>query len=396
MISSICAKLVTLCMAGLLGGFVWLLVCVFTKRKKKPCFVVCAACVGGFVVFTLIGSLSSPATLNNPSSEVGETQSGTHQDGRKEADTGDVNVENISENSDLVVEGETIKSFYRILEEIGIDAKDAKKIEKVEDWASGPRYSFPTNGTTARVYCSADGTVQSIKVGMDIDLYKNGYEPWKIENFIVDGGIKDTLIFKTKDAVSIYLNYPSSADFPLMDWSFGRQFDRYTVRSHVDAPNAFGVYSEVSFTAGYHVEDNTAELIYLEVGGNVVQNNADKYPLPERKEAETEGGDAMSAGAEIRIVDGAVGEYGEKMKLDNYEYIWYMVPAGKYKATGNAKNSIIYIDKNSVSKNAEGYAEVQNVSTYTLAYGESAVIEVGTDEHIFNTFGADFTLLPMK
>ena len=70
--------------------------------------------------------------------------------------------------------------------------------------------------------------------------------------------------------------------------------------------------------------------------------------------------------------------------------------SGKYKATGNAKNSIIYIDKNSVNKNAEGYAEVRNVSTYILSYGESAVIEVGTDEHIFNTYGADFTLVPME
>lgn len=74
MISSICAKLVMLCMAGLLGGFVWLLVCVFTKRKKKPCFVVCAACVGGFVVFTLIGSLTSPYANCDHDFQLVETQ----------------------------------------------------------------------------------------------------------------------------------------------------------------------------------------------------------------------------------------------------------------------------------------------------------------------------------
>lgn len=84
MISSICAKLVMLCMAGLLGGFVWLLVCVFTKRKKKPCFVVCAACVGGFVVFTLIGSLTSPYANCDHNFQLAETQEATCEKSGKE------------------------------------------------------------------------------------------------------------------------------------------------------------------------------------------------------------------------------------------------------------------------------------------------------------------------
>lgn len=305
----------------------------------------------------------------------------------------DANSGSSIETSDIEVDGETIVDFYKIIDLVGIDPKDAGSIEKIEDWSAGPRYSFPTEGTTARVYCNMDGTINTIKVGVDIDLYKQGYEPWNIENFLVDDAIKDQLIYCTEEAVSACLRNPATADFPLLDWSFGREFNRYTVNSYVEAQNALGVPSELSFTAGFWVEDEQIKLVYLMLDGSVVKDESADYPLPERAAVEVE--NPVSVADEIRIVDGQLGEYGKHMDLDGEDYIWYMVPAGRYELTCNAKQCVVYVDKDEITRNGSGYVEMENVVTYELEYGETVEIVIGENEHIFNTINADFTLKPI-
>lgn len=292
--------------------------------------------------------------------------------------------------ADVTVDGEPIYGLYEVLEAVGIDKVDAKYIKKTDDWRLGPCYSFSTNGTTARVNCNMDGTVYSLEVGNQIMLYQQGYEPWNIADFIVSEDVKLTVTMMAEDAVKEYLNYPAAADFPLFDWSYGRRFNQYTVRSSVTAKNGFGVESEYQFTAGFWVEDDTAKLIYLELNGAVVKNELEKYPIPERETVDLEVEQPTDGG--IRIYDGQLGEYGKKVQLDSYEYDWYMVPAGKYEAVCNVKTCTVYVDKNEVTRNSEGYVEMKNVATYTWSYGETIVIEVGEDEHLFNVVGADYTL----
>lgn len=298
------------------------------------------------------------------------------------------------ENLNIEVDGETIVDYYEIIDLVGINREDAGKIEKIEDWYAGPRYSFPTEGTTARVYCNMDGTINMLKVGVDIDLYKQGYEPWRIENFLIDNDTKDQLIYCTEEAVSACLNYPETADFPLLDWSFGREFNRYTVNSHVEASNAFGVPSEMPFTAGFWVDEEQIYLIYLMLDGSVIKDESADYPLPER--AEVAADNPVSATGEIRIVDGQLGEYGKAVSLDGVGYIWYKVPSGTYELTCNVKQCVVYVDKDEVTTNKSGYAEIENVATYELDYGETVEIIVGENEHIFNTIYAEFTLKPVK
>lgn len=300
----------------------------------------------------------------------------------------------VEQSPNLVVDEETILGFYDILAEVGINESDIGEVTKIDDWRLGPRYSFSTHGTTVRVNCTPDGTIQSLTIGLDVDLYKLGYEPWTIDNFIVDENWKEPLISKTEDVVSSYLNYPATADFALLDWSFGRRFNQYTVRSQVEAKNGFGVSEDIDFTAGYQVEDDSAELIYLEIAGTVVKNESDKYPLPERKEVDIPV--QPSENGTIHIVDGQLGDYGKKVQLDSYEYEWYMVPAGKYEAVSNVKTCTVYVDKDEITRNSSGYVEMQNVATYTWSYGETIEIEVGEGEHLFNVYGADYVLTPIS
>ena len=294
------------------------------------------------------------------------------------------------ENPNIEIDGETILDYYEVIDLVGIDRDDAEKVEKIDDWDAGPRYSFQTEGTTARVYCNMDGTINTIKVGVDIDLYRQGYEPWTIDNFLIDEDTKNNLIYCAEDAVSACLNYPATADFPLLDWSFGREFNRYTANSYVEAQNALGVPSKMDFTAGFWVEDGKIKLIYLMLDGNILVNESEDYLLPERKAVETEPADADSG--EIHIVDGVLGDYGEEVTLDGETYIWYMVPSGNYEIICNSKQCVVYVDKNEITRNSSGYVEMENVATYELAYGETVEAVIGEDEHLFNTINADFTL----
>ena len=287
---------------------------------------------------------------------------------------------------------EIVPGLSEILFSVGIDPVEAEEMEQIDDWANGPRYSFPTHGTTARVYCNMDGSIEGIRVGNDIELYKKGYEVWPIDNFLVDDDIKDVLISACEDAVSACLNHPGSAEFPLLDWSFGREFDHYYVNSYVNAFNSFGAGTEIPFSAVFIVDEETIHLIGLQVNGAMVKDEIDLYPLPTRNKVE----DSNSANdsSEIRLVDGELGEYGENVQLDGWDYIWYRIPAGKYDATCNSKSCMVYVDKDDITRNSSGYVEMENVSTYEFSYGETKEIMVGENEHILLTLYADVTLVP--
>ena len=220
------------------------------------------------------------------------------------------------------------------------------------------------------------------------------YEPWTIDNFIVDSDVKNAAIEKTQELVKACLNYPSTADFPWSDWSVGRSFNWYSVSSRVTAKNAFGVESEIPFVAIFWVEGNSIRPIYLEVNSEIVRDDRGDYPLPERKEVEVPV--QPSESGTIHIVDGQLGDYGKKVQLDSYEYEWYMVPAGKYEAVSNVKTCTVYVDKDEITRNSSGYVEMQNVATYTWNYGETIEIEVGEGEHLFNVYGADYILTPIS
>lgn len=304
--------------------------------------------------------------------------------------------DSISPMSSISETYSTISDLDEILKAIGIPPEDAKHIKKIEDWSNGPRYSFPTHGTTARVYCNMDGTVHAVKIGTNTDLFRQGYEPWPIENFLVDNITQINLIVSTQEIVTKHLKHPSTADYPLLDWSVSREFNQYTVSSSVEAKNSFGIKSKIPFTAQFWIEDENVTLIYLAIDTKIIKNTTDNYSLPERKAIAKTPEDNLTPNNEIRIIDEQLGEYGELVKLDSSECYWYHIPAGRYKVTSNSKFCMVYVDKNKITRNSSGYVEMKNVITLNLKYGESAEISIKDDEHIFLTINADITLTPIK
>ena len=256
----------------------------------------------------------------------------------------------------------------------------------MDDWAGGERYSFAYEGLGLRLYCNMDSSVASIKLGVDTDLYKDGYESYHISDYIVDSGLAYNLQSVTTEKVKEQLNFPSTADFKLLDWSFFRECNVYSLSSSVEAKNAFGVESEVPFQAKYYVNGDSAKLIYFELDGYVYTNDTAKYALPERKTVKSKQKrveDKTISDDAIFLNDGELGEYGKVKVIDGTEYINYHIPSGTYTITNKGKKGVVFVAKDEYYTNSSGYTENEVVTTINFSeYDEKDTLTVKKGEHI--------------
>lgn len=287
--------------------------------------------------------------------------------------------------------------FATACAQIGMDMNKIKGLEKAGSWAAGSVYDFSYAGNGFRLYCNTDSTVNTIKSDNDIDIYKQGYEPYRVEDYIITADMAAKLQSMAEKQVKSQLNYPSTADFSWLNWSYAREVDVYSVASSVQAENAFGVKSEVPFMLQYKIADGSATLIYFALNGTVITDNTSSVALPERKEIPLPGNAGQSApdADSIVLVDGQLGDYGKYITLDGEEYINYHVPEGKYTVVSNVNYCKVYLAKDEYYKVAEGYTENDIVETLEFyANGESKTLTVHADEHIELTLSAKITLTP--
>lgn len=273
--------------------------------------------------------------------------------------------------------------FVSACDEVGIDTALIEGWEQIDDWANGARYRFTYKRHPLYAYMNIDGTVHSIMLGSTFGtaVYLQGYVPYNVENYLVDEDTAMALIPYAEDAVKLALNYPATADFPLLDWTYGREKDLYRLQSTVTAQNGFGVEEEMPFTVIFDLStEGKAKCVYLELNGSVISSE-----MPEETEREAVAVPEKSAdtpAGTIRLVDGELGEYGRQDPVYP-EYVDYYLPAGRYTATGNGKNNIVMVIDN---------ASNDEVSRVTLAAGESGEFEVNENQHIELTIYSDVTL----
>lgn len=75
-----------------------------------------------------------------------------------------------------------------------------------------------------------------------------------------------------QDEVKKYLNYPSTASFPLYDgWNAGRSDNNYKVIGKVNAKNGFGVSSKISFSVYFIKDGENFTVDAVEIDGNRVK-----------------------------------------------------------------------------------------------------------------------------
>lgn len=354
---------VAICMIGLIVSF------LHKKPKKKwaKWFLIsfAALCVVGFILD------ESGGGKTNTQNVVVANNSG---------DIDSQPAEEVEESSKVYPD-----EFVSACGAIGMDTAKIKKWTQIEDWVNGDRYTFSYKSHHFVVYFNYDGTVSSIKLGSGIgtDIYRRGYVPYNVEDYLVDVNTADNLIPYAEELVRPTLNYPNTADFPLFGWSYGRNKNLYQLSNTVKAKNGFGVEDEISFTVIFDM-DADGKCVYLEVGGNVVKNELPAEP--EREQVPVEETAVEVPDGSFRLADGVLGEYGQPDP--NYpEYIDYYLPDGRFTVSNNAKNSIVMIIDNSTN---------DEVSRVTLTEGQSGEFEINASQHIELTIYSDVTLTQIQ
>lgn len=273
-----------------------------------------------------------------------------------------------------------LQEFANACTEIGLDTALITKWEQVDDWVNGEIFHFTYKRHRFETYINFDETISSINLG-GTAIYKRGYEPYKVDDYLLDEDTAESLIPYAEDTVKLALNYPSTADFPLLDWSYGREGSLYQLKSSVKAKNGFGVVDEIPFTVIFDIgTEGKANCVYLQLDGVVVAD--ERTPAPERKRVEIDTKSDDVPEGSIRLVDGELGEYGKQDPVYP-EYVDYYLPVGRYKVKNNTKTSIVMIiDEDSNDE----------LNRLTLDTGQSGEIEITAGQHIELTMHSDVTL----
>lgn len=363
---------------GIIVTIIMLMVRAIRKKSKKIIFVALGISFAFFVAGIALTPPSSDQTTRANISEKAKSEQ-TSAAITSESSTSPTTQQ---QEEATVSQSYITPDFESACSDVGIDVKRIKNWKRVDDWFNGERYTFTYENIGLKVYFNYDGSVNSINIGntTDIKLYEQGYEPYNISDYIVDSDTAFSLVPLAEEQIKSHLNYPSTANFSLLDWSYGRQKNTYYLQSSLTAKNGFGVKDDISFSCAYDVSGGTASLVFLEIDTQVYVNKI--KALPERKAKESQGTDNNSISGEMRLIDGQLGEYGKKD--DKYpEYVDFYVPAGDYSVKNNAKNSIVMIidDKSN-----------DEVSRLTLSTGQSGEVSIKSGQHIELTIYSDVSL----
>lgn len=365
-----------------------------TKKWTIPLIVVVLIfCIGIFTSAQNGDSNDNSSSISTEDALVKAANKATQPADEDATETANLDILFLDVISDEVL----CEQFIYACGEIGMDVNRVRNIEQVDDWVGGPRYSFVYDGIAFRLYCNMDSTVNSIRIGNDTNIYLQGYEPYQVDDYIPNPSVTSELQVQTEKNVKSQLNYPETADFPWLDWAFGRERDLYTVSSHVTAKNSFGVEDKLNFSITYQVTGSSAKIVYFLLDGNELVNKMDSISIPERKEVETVINDADFEENTIILVDGQLGNYGEIVTIDGDEYINYYIPYGSYTIENNVNWCKIYVSKDKYYKNSDGYTENEIVTTIEFSeFGETATITVNEGEHIELTINAKVKLTPIS
>ena len=124
-------------------------------------------------------------------------------------------------------------------------------------------------------------------------------------------------------------------------------------------------------------------LIILFIVGACTNNSS----YDQNNNVEEEQHEEQSEQFSFELIDGELGEYGQVVKVDSYEYIFYYVPAGKYKVElldgMSLTSKYAWVEKNDSSKTEEGYTEYPIAAKVIFEKGNKETeVTIGSDEHL--------------
>lgn len=282
-------------------------------------------------------------------------------------------------------------------EQIGIDISEISNLTQKDDWVGGPRYTFDYRNTTFILYFNYDYSVETINLGFT-KIYHKGYKPLDVNEFLVESDQILLLQTYAVGCVEPYLSNPDTAEFSMFDWGFAHYGDIYVVSGIVTAKNDLGQAGEISFYLEVELIDEAYNAVYLEMNNSVLIGTESVVEIPEPAPLPTEVQPTSTGeGGTITLVDGELGAYGEINTIDGEEYIWFKVPAGKYLVTSKVPFCTVFVNKDEVKTNSDGYGETEVVIMLPIRSGdEPQEITVGEDEHIYLTISATIEITPVN
>lgn len=93
-----------------------------------------------------------------------------------------------------------------------------------------------------------NGLVKSVALPGKSMLYSEGKVVARLSDFTMSANDQAIARSTAKKAVKKALNFPDSADFPFLNWSYACDKDTVQVRSTVEAVNAFNTKRKIPFT----------------------------------------------------------------------------------------------------------------------------------------------------
>ncbi len=290
----------------------------------------------------------------------------------------DKNYSNLKEISDQKLKNNFIDSC----EKINMDVSEIRNLEKVDDWNSGPRYTFSYKEQTFILYALDNGDVSSITIANNYldKIYLDGYEPVDVNDFIFDSSKKLTLQVAAEDRIKLVLKYPSTAKFDWLGYGYARRYDIYQITGTFRAKNAMGVEIDHKFVIEFKVSGEDYSTVYLNINGEKLLGSGSQLKDITRKELQTE--ETNSGDGSFVIKEGTLGTYGKKDLFDGEEYIRYYIPAGTYEVEALTKNAMFYIETIEIHKE-DGYDASTFIRTVKLEkVGDKETITVEKDQCI--------------
>lgn len=175
---------------------------------------------------------------------------------------------------------EHASDIQTVLNTVGIDSVEIQNMTGMPESGLNSVTCYP-NGYTdenRRLYFTTEDGVIFYAGFLDEDLYDsdNGgylmdYNDVHVPETEITSEVATTLKTLAEEAVKSCLNYPDSANFGQLDWSYGRSDEHYQVRGIVTASNAFGVSNEVHFSVWFVATDSGYDLEGVTLNGTRVK-----------------------------------------------------------------------------------------------------------------------------
>jgi len=308
---------------------------------------------------------------NEQKAEAGAKEETTQNADESEDEKQAQETQNALENAQVTDEFQ----FQAAVEAIGMDYSDVKNVQKLDDWASGKRYSFVYDGFGYIVYELDNGEINSICTEHKrFPIYERVYKPLSYKDFEPDTSVLETLQEDMYKRLSEYITGEDSIKSKLGSMMYSRIYDYYSISGEVKAKNAVSK-KDFTFTVDYIVSDGSYECTYVAIDGNVAYGS-DQTPDIQKEELYQEN---FTNGSSETIIlsDGKEGDYGQYDLFDGEEYLRYYVPTGNYTAKCNIRGGF-YIETIELHKE-DGWDTATTIEQIMMEAGDEKdiVIEEG-------------------